>query len=394
MPLYRYQALTPEGKNVAGLIEADSLSVAKERLKVRKVLVIKVGEEKQEGKGFSFKAETKLAFTRELAQLLKAGLPLYESLITIEEKSRKEKHHSLLIDLIDRLKQGESLSSALRTYPKAFDEVYLSMIAAAEESGTLSEAFIELSHYLEKQARWRKQIFSITTYPLFLLSFSMFILCALLFFLIPSMQELYEGRTLHPLTQVVLSLSSFCRGNITGIIVTLLILMLAVFFGARDERIHKKASLWILKLPFVSDVIVQSAMARFARATSLLLKSGIPLLDALKLARPTLKHFLFEKALLKAEGKILEGRSFYTELKESGCFPLIVIRLIAIAEETGRMKEAFFSIADIYDEELSKSLERLTTVLQPALLLLLGLIVGVIVLAVLLPLTDVSSFLA
>jgi len=394
MPLYRYQALSTEGKSIGGLIEADSLFVAKERLKARKVLVIEVGEEKQEGKNGSLRAETRLSFTRELAQLLKAGLPLYESLVTIEEKSRKEKHHALLINLIDRLKQGETLSSALKNYPKAFDEVYLSMVAAAEESGTLSEAFLELSKYLEKQAKWKKQILSITTYPLFLLSFSIFIFCALLFFLIPSMQELYEGRTLHPLTQAVLSLSTFCREYVQWIGVMIVLVGLLAFSCSKDKRIRKTFSLWILKIPFARDVIMQSAMARFSRAASLLLMSGVPLLEVLKLARPTLKHSLFEEALASAEMKILEGHSLHVELKESGCFPLMMVRLIAIAEETGRMKEAFLNIADIYDEELGKSLEKLTVVLQPALLLLLGLVVGIMVLAVLLPLTDVSSFLS
>ncbi len=393
MPLYRYQALSSDGKKIAGVIDADSLLVAKDRLKTRKILVTRLIEEEKREKGFTLKLEAKRALMRELAQLLKAGLPLYECLVTIEEKSRKEKHHSLLIDLIDRLKQGESLSSAMKKYPKTFNGIDLSMVAAAEESGTLSEAFAELSAYLERQARWKKQLLSITTYPLFLLSFSFFIFFALLFFLIPSMEELYEGRNLQPLTSAVLALSQFCRQNTLFLAGSISAIVLSFLLALRNPVYRQKLSILMLRLPFIGDIIVQMVMSRFARASSLLLKSGVPLLDALKLARPTLRHFLFEEALRSAEAKILEGRSLHELLKENGRFPLITIRLLAIAEETGKMKEAFDSIAEIYDEELSKSLERLTTVLQPAILLLLGLIVGVMVLAVLLPLTDVSSFI-
>jgi len=394
MPSYRYQALSSDGKKMAGLIEADSLLSAKERLRTRKILVTHLREEIKKKGGVSLKLELKLSFMRELAQLLKAGLPLYECLVTIEEKSRKERHHPLLIDLIDSLKQGESLSHAMKKYPKVFNGIDLSMIAAAEESGTLPEAFSQLYHYLEKQARWKKQLLSITTYPLFLLLFSIFIFFALLFFLIPSMQELYEDRQLQPLTQAVLSLSRFCRQNASLLASVFLVGVSGVFFVLRNSTYRQKISLWALRLPFVGDVTVQMIMMRFSRACSLLLKSGVPLLDTLRLARPTLRHVVFEEALLNAETKILEGQSLYEQLKTSGRFPLTVIRLLAIAEETGRMKEAFDSIGEIYDEELAKSLEQLTTILQPALLLLLGIIVGVMVLAVLLPLTDVSSFLS
>ncbi len=394
MPSYRYQAISSEGKKMAGLIEADSLSSAKERLRMRKILVTNLNEEREKGRKISLKLELKLSFMRELAQLLKAGLPLFECLVMVEEKSRKERHHALLIDLIDRLKQGESLSSAMKNYPRMFNGIDLSMIAAAEESGTLSEAFAQLYQYLEKQARWKKQLLSITTYPLFLLSFSFFIFFALLFFLIPSMQELYEGRQLQPLTQAVLSLSRFCREN-ASVLGGLIVLGIGgVFVLIRNQSYRQRVSRWALRLPIIGDVVVQMVMMRFSRACSLLLKSGVPLLDTLRFARPTLRHVVFEKVLLDAEMKILEGHSLYEQLKLSGCFPLTVTRLLAIAEETGRMKQAFDSIAEIYDEELAKSLERLTTVLQPALLLLLGIIVGVMVLAVLLPLTDVSSFLS
>lgn len=393
MPLYRYKALNSFGKEEEGLIEADSFLLVKERLKGRKIFVTHIEEEKKRTKNISLNREALLVLTKELAQLLRAGLPLYESFVTIEEKSRKEKHHLLFIDIIDRLKQGENLSQVLKRHPDTFDPVYSAMIAAAEQSGALADAFSEVSIYLEKQAKWKKQITSMTVYPAFLLGFSFFIFFALLFFLIPPMEELYEGRSLHPLTSCILALSRFFRGHVE--MLSLLVSLGGVLFFVltRQIRIRKAIGNGLLNAPFIGDVLIQSKMARFARVMSLLLGSGITLIEALKLARPMLKSPIFEEALLYTEGKMLEGKSFHIELKERGCFPPLVIRLMAVAEETGKMREAFCSIADIYDEKLGSSLEKLSTVLQPALLFLLGIVVGVIILAVLLPLTDVSSFL-
>jgi general secretion pathway protein F len=393
MPLYRYQALSNTGKKISGVMEADSLLGAKERLKARRIMVVALEEEKKKAKGLSINASTKLAFVRELSQLLKAGLPLFECLAIIEEKSRKEKHYPLLIDFLDRLKQGTSLSTAMKNYPKVFNEIDCSMIAAAEETGTLPQALSQLAQYLDKQARFKKQIISVTAYPLFLLGFAFLLLAALLFFLIPSMQELYEGRDLQPLTQAIISLSIFCRHNVLGIFALFSLPVVAGYFIFKKPAYRREISIRMLNFPFVGDIILQMVISRFSRTASLLLQSGLPLLETLKLSRPTLKSPYFEEALLAVEAKILEGKSLHEELKMQKQFPLTVIRLLAIAEETGKMKEAFENIVEIYDEELTKSLENLTTVLQPALLLLLGLIVGVMVLAVLLPLTDVSSFL-
>jgi general secretion pathway protein F len=209
VPLFKYRALAADGKKVSGVIDADSFTSAKERLRRDQVMVVDLSLIDQAQKKLQLEPSLVLAFTRELTQLLRAGLPLYESLLTIEEKYRKHPSHPVFLDLCDRLKGGSSLSAALRHYPESFDAVYLSMVHAAEQSASLTTVFEQISSLLSKQQKLKKQLISAMTYPAFLGAFCFLVILSLLFFVIPSIQELFEGRRLHPLTEIVLSVSKF-----------------------------------------------------------------------------------------------------------------------------------------------------------------------------------------
>jgi general secretion pathway protein F/type IV pilus assembly protein PilC len=382
------------GKKITGVLEADSSAKAKEQLKGQPLTLIKITEEHRRATKISMNPVMKLSFLRELTQLLQAGLPLFDCLSIIAEKSRKEKYYPMLADFLDRLKQGVSLSGIMRNYPHVFHAIDEAIVSAAEKTGTLSTALAQLVDHLERGARFKKRLVGIIAYPLFLLGFACILFCALLFFLIPSMQELYEGRELQPLTSIILAMSAFCRDHLITLLVAFLSPFLIGYLVLQNT--HCKSVLFksLLKLPLLGKLFFQVVMSQFGKTVALLLQSGLPLLEALKLSRPTLKFPDLTQALAEIEVKILEGKSFAEELTTKQQFPLTVSRIIALAEETGRVKEAFESIAKIYDEELDKSLEKLTTLLQPALLLLLGIIVGVMMLAVLLPLIDVNSFLS
>lgn len=392
MALFRYRAYTQDGKNVSGVIDADSYLLAKERLLKQQVMVtgLQLLDDKQ-GE-ISLPSSLLLGFTRELAQLLRAGLPLYESLLTIEEKYRTHKAHPLLLDLCDRLKGGSSLSSALKNYPKTFDKVYLSMVHAAEQSASLPYVFDQLTLLLSRQQKLKKQLFSALAYPAFLGVFCIIVVFSLLFFVIPPMQELFEGRRLHPLTEVVLSLSRFMNENGWLLLISFLafaVLLFALFRSEKGRRLIQNAC---LKIPFFKTIIIQSALIRFCRANSVLLAGGVTLLNALSLSRKVMRNPFLEDVIAKAEEKIIEGKRLSEELKTSSLIPPLVVRMLSIAEETGKMAPMLQNIAEIYEEDMEKDLAQMTALLQPAVLLVLGAVVGLIVLSILLPLTDVSSF--
>lgn len=393
MPLFRYRALTETGKKIAGVIDADSLDLAKERLRRDQILVTQL-DSVQNRREVSLSPQMLLTFTRELGQLLNAGLPLYESLLTIEEKYRKTRSHPLFLDLCDRLKGGHKLSAILKTYPKTFDAIYISMVEAGEKTGALSWAFDQLYELIERRQTLKKQLTAAMAYPAFLGVFCFLVVIGLLLFVIPSMQELFEGRRLHPLTQLVLTWSQFLQSNFLLILLTIALgaTVVTSYFKRSKGRYALQCALQ--KIPLVKTILLQAALIRFCRSSSILLSGGVPLVQALTTSRKAMKHPLLEEVIENAETQIVEGKPLSQLLRKSSRIPPLVARMLSIAEETGKMPDMFKNLSDIYDGELERSLGHITTFLQPALLILLGGVVGLVILSILLPLTDVSSLIA
>ncbi len=393
MPLFRYRAVTAEGKAFNGVVEADSLPVAKDKLRRNQIYITElfaVGERTEE---LVLSPSLLLAFTRELSQLLKAGLPLYESLVTIEEKHRRHPKHPLFLDLCDHLKGGSHLSVAFKRYPKTFDQIYLSMVQAAEQSGNLAEVLDQLAQLLHRQQNLKKKILSTLTYPAFLGAFCFLIICVLLFFIIPSMGELLEGRSLHPLTQLVLNISKWANQHVYFLASTSFSFLFLAWFFLKKPKTRLYLQQLSFQIPFLKTIFLHSSLVRFCRTLAILLDSGIPLLEALVHSRRMLNNLTLERVFQEAEKKIVEGQRLSVALQFQNILPPLVMRMLALAEETGKMKEAFLNLSTIYEEELEKHLNQLTTFLQPAMLMILGGIVGFVILSILLPLTDVNSFI-
>lgn len=394
MPLFSYQAITAEGRTLKGVIDADSLMSAKERLRKQQILVTALHTLKGKENPLALSPTLLLGFTRELAQLLKAGLPLYESLQTIEEKYSSHKVHSLFLDLCDHLKEGSSLSVALKRYPTTFDKIYLSMVQAAEQSGNLVSTFEQLAQLIARQQKLKKQLVSALAYPSLLMVFCFGVVCGLLFFVIPSLKELFEGRDLHPFTALVLTLSRFANDHVyfLGLVFSLFFVVPFLLLRTSGGKYFLYSAL--LRFPLANTLLLHSALVRLCRSLAMLLSGGVPLLEALTLARGVVKSPLIEDAITAAVQRVSEGEPLSLAFKGAPVIPSLVLRMLSLAEETGTMSTAFFNLSEIYDEEMERHLHQLTTLLQPALLIILGGIVGLVVLAILLPLTDMSSFTA
>lgn len=376
MPLFRYQALTSGGKTIKGVIDADSLLTAKDRLRRQQLLVTHVTPHEMAGqKNIQLTSKFLLIFTKELAQLLHAGLPLYESLLTIEEKYKRHKAHALLLDLCDHLKEGNALSTALKRYPKIFNQIYLSMVQVAEQTGNMAEVFSQLGRLIERQHQLKKQIISATAYPCLLGVFCIALTLGLLLFVIPTMKELFEGRSLHPMTQLVLAVSDWV--NLYGNTILCSLIALVIFSIYAWKKVNGKRHLYHVfsKMPLINTLFLQSALVRLCRGLEMLLGAGVPLLEALKLVKTVVKNPSLEKSVEDAEKKIIRGVSLSDAFKEVSYVPALVIRLVAISEETGNMRGAFLSLSEIYEEEVEKHLSQLTTFLQPVLLITMGMIV-------------------
>jgi general secretion pathway protein F len=382
MPLYQYKAIGEKGRSISATVDADSLQDAKLKLIRRQVAVFHIEELSKGLSPIKLPKKELLNLTREMGRLLQAGLPLFETLGALEEKYQGQKAHPILLSLSDQVKGGASLSSSLAKHPKTFDLLYTSMIANAEKTGRLASALQELVELFTRQEQVKKQLVSAFLYPAILSLFCLVVLSSLLFYVIPSLKELFDGRDLHPFTQIIFSLSDFaCKAKIFLLLCPFA--LGGLFFWKRDL---------FVKAPFFKTLFAKVALARFSRAVATLLEGGLPLVQAFHEARFVMRHAALEEVITKAEKRISEGQRIAASLQDHPLIPPLVPRMIGIAEEGGKLPFMMRQIAEIYEEELEKMLHSFTNIAQPVLLLILGAVIGFVLLAVLLPLTDVSSF--
>lgn len=393
MPLFRYQAVSSSGKKMSGVIDADSYDLAKEKLLGKNVLLTKLYENDRKLKVPKLSGRELLRFTKEVAQFLRAGLPLYESLQSIEEKYQNDRSHSIYLDLCDHLKTGRNLSTVLKKYDTTFDPIYIAMVEAAEEGGELEEVFRELAILIERQQKLKKKLISASIYPAFLGTFAFFLLAALLLFVVPTMEELFQDRALHPVTQIVLNTSRFFVEKKYELLTLSICVGIAIFTLLKIAKYRTRLFQIIVKLPLIKTIVQQAAIVRFCHALSLLIKNGVSFLDALQLSKRAMNQPAMAEKLKKCDDEIGAGKSFSHSLAQSGAFPKLVTRMLATAEETGDLPGMLQNICSIYEEDLEKNISQITTFFQPIMLIVLGAVVALVLLAILLPLTDVSSFL-
>ena len=392
MPLYHFEAVSEKGKKIFGSIDADNLQDAKMKLVRRQIAVIKVDLLSEKQLKTVLSKKELLSLSSEISRLLQAGLPLFEALSALEEKYKGQKTHRLLLDLCDKVRSGQSFSSALGRHQESFDLLFVSLVANAEKTGNLAVALEEISFLLARQIKIRKQITSALLYPALLSVFCLVILSSLLFFVIPSLKELFDGRDLHPFTRIVFACSSFAcnaKGILLGILAGCVGAGIYIFSSAQGK---KRAFTWVSKWPFIKGLLAKIAFVRFCRATATLLEGGLPAMAAFAQARSVMRHPVLEAVIAKAEAKISEGEPLHVPFQNHPLIPPLVPRMIAIAQQGGKLPFMMQQIAQIYEDELETYLSHFASMAQPILLLVLGGLVGFVLLSVLLPLTDVSSF--
>jgi len=393
MTLFRYKVLNDHTSRRYHYIDAENLLMAKKRLNELKILASRLSPYESFREKFQISTKTLLYFTKDLYYLLHSNLPLYESLLTIKDKYKQDKIYPMLLDITDCVKHGKSFSSILSEYKQSFSSIYVSMIRSAEKSGKLDKAFLELSIMIETNAKWQKKIKDTLLYPAFLLCFSFIILLGLFLFIIPSMAELFEDRTLHPLTFIVLTISNWMCSHLYFLAGFIFLNTCAIITCISNDRIKKYMQSFFYTFPMIKDLVTKIAIVRFSTSLTNLLESTVPILEALTLAKGTLKHPYLEQDVEKIIEKVRSGEKFSKAVEISTYFPTIVSKMLSTGEHSGSLAPILKHISELFHEEVKTALEKFTALLQPILLLLIGIIVGVVLLAVLIPLTDVSSLL-
>lgn len=392
MPIYQYQSLDSAGKKRTGMIEGQNERDARERLREKGLMVTKLTSKSSTSSRQNLKGEHLLGFTILLGQLLNAGIPLYESLVTIEDEYHQEPFHRVIMSLCEQVKSGSSLSQAMGHFPESFDRLYRAMIEAGEAAGALPVILERLTQLLSKQNQLKKKIGTAMIYPIVLATFALLVIALMLGFVVPSIEAIFAERQLNGFTEFVLSLSRFVRTWWWVYMPLIIGTGVWGFFKLRSPE----GKLWmekvLLKTPFMRTLLIQTAISRFCRTMGTLQQGGVSMIDSLRLAREVMQNATLEEEIKAAEVKIIEGSSLSSELGRSRLIPQMVPRMLGVGEEAGSLVTMLNKVAEIYEEEMEKSLDRVMALAQPIILIVMGIIIGMVLVAILLPLTDVSSF--
>lgn len=398
MPVYKYKAIDEAGKSVQGIIDADSPKGATEKLKRQGVFLSSLNEV-AEGKARSlipFKgiSISELAVTtRQFSTLITAGLPLEASLTALSEQTEDKRLGQALTQVKDRVSEGSSLANALGEHKDIFSDLYINIVRAGEASGTLDIVLMRLADFLEKQAALTSRVRSALIYPIFMFFIGGGVLFFTMTYVIPRIAKIFEesDSALPLMTVILVNISGFLSNNI----LLMLVLMPVIVIAALRFKKTKKGRMFFdrlsLKLPVFGKITTMVIISRFTRTLGTLLASGIPLLDALQIGEAVMGNEVYGQALEEVRTNVREGASLAQPLKDSGVFPPLVTRMIAVGEQTGEMEEMLVKVADIYDQQVETMVSTLTSLLEPVMIVIIGAVMGFIVFAVLLPIFNLTS---
>ena len=333
------------------------------------------------------------ALTQDLAALLKAGVPLERAFGIMIQVRDKDDDIRLLGQIREGIQRGQALSAVLAEQDAAFSPFYLNMVRAAEVSGNLEQGLSDLALYLERSRLLREKAMSALIYPIILLLVSAVSLLIILTYVIPQFQQLFAdmGQAMPLATRVVIGAAEFLRDMGPWL---LLLILLGLIYGRRQLAKPDKRLAWdglLLRLPLAGELIRRLEVARFSRSLGTLMKGGVPLLSALNIARDTVGNQLLANTLMEAAGSLKEGRRLAEPLQASGQFPPLAIQMIRVGEETGQLEDMLLKVADTYDREVENAIHRLLTILEPVLIVGLGVVIAGIIISILVAILGISE---
>jgi general secretion pathway protein F len=406
--VFSYVALNSSGKTVKGIVDADNIKSARAKMRTDSLFPVELHEVSEDkglrGKGLSMEIDIKamrgkvalgdLAMTiRQLATLAGAGIPLIEAIGALANQVDDVVLKKTLSQVRDKVNEGSSLAKALEEFPKIFSPLFVNMVNAGENSGTLDLVLARLADFIEAQVELRNKIRGAMTYPVMMGVIGSGIVAYLVAFVIPKISAIFSGmhKALPAVTMALLAGSRFIR-----VYWWLIALFLAgALYLFRRWRATPKGSLivdgYLLKAPIFGPLIMKIAVGRFARTLGTLLKSGVPIMAAMDIVRNVVSNKVLEKAIETARENVKEGESVGKPLERSGVFPPVVIHMINVGEKTGELENMLFRVADAYEGEVKTTINALTSILEPIMLLVMAGFVGFTVIAIMLPIMDMTA---
>ncbi|MBD3168829.1 MAG: type II secretion system F family protein [candidate division Zixibacteria bacterium] len=395
MALFEYKGKSVSGNPVTGTLSAKNKQELERMLRKRRILVTEVVKKpSQINISIGQKKIKKIdisRFTRQFATMISAGLPMVQCLEILAQQSENPEMRRVINEVKESVQGGSTLSEAMSKHKKAFDDLYVNMVEAGEIGGALDVILVRLAIFREKADALARKVKGAMVYPIVVLIVALGVTFAMLTFIVPVFAKMFAGlgTELPGPTLIVLAISNTLQANFLNITVAIIAIVFLYKWYVRKPEGKLRMDKIKLKVPLLGDLIRKSSVSRFTRTLSTLLSSGVAILDALEITAKTSGNMVVQKAIKKSVLSIAEGETITAPLKESGVFPPMVIQMISVGEKTGGLDEMLSKISDFYDEEVDAAVAALTSIIEPVIIVFLGVVMGGILIAMYLPMFDI-----
>jgi len=401
MPTFKYVAVTREAKNLSGKMAADNKEAVIDELRKRNLSIISVNELKESSlsktniRSKKVKGDEIVIFARQFATMVDAGIPIVQGLDALSDQVTHPLFKKVLTTIKEDIQHGNSLSVAFSKHPDVFDHLFVNMIKVGETGGVLNAVLERIAGYMEKTLRLKRKVKSAMIYPIVVICMAVIITIILLVKVVPTFAGIYEGfdHELPGMTLVLISVSNAIKEQLLWYLGSLGI----IIFGLRAWHKTEKGALIIdgtfLKMPIFGDLFRKVAISRFSRTLSTLIQSGVPILESLDIVGKTIGNKVLEVTIEEVKNTVREGESITAPLSRGGVFPPMVTRMIGIGEKTGQMEKMLNKIAEFYDDQVDAAVDGLTSIIEPVIIGVLGIVIGFIVIALFLPIINITNML-
>lgn len=406
MPVFLWEGKTAQGRVMKGEMEAANQAAVLARLRSQRIQPIPTrvrekgkGLEKEitlPGFGAKITAHDVMIFTRQFATMIDAGLPIVQGLEILSQQSENKAFKKVIRDIKQDVEGGFTLADALKKYPKVFDDLYVNMVAAGEVGGVLNTILNRIALFIEKANKLKKKVKGAMIYPCTIIAVAVAVVTILLLYVIPVFAELYGGmgRALPAPTQMTINISNWFRAYFFYMVAVLAVIVVALRMYYKTPTGKMAIDGFMLKMPVVGDLLRKVAVARFSQNMSILLSSGVPILDGLAITAKTAGNKVVERAIMEARVSISQGKTVAEPLAESKIFPPMVCQMVAIGENTGALDAMLKKVSDFYEDEVDNAVANLTALMEPMIMIVLGVVLGGLVISMYLPIFQLGSLVS
>ena len=399
MPVYEWQGKTLKGETRTGVSRAESEPMLRALLRRDGVIVTKSSEKKETARKDKYNPKKKISamnvvlFTRQLSTMITSGLPLVQALDILANQIEDKDLRGIVREIKEKIESGSRFADALKDYPQCFDALYVNLVVAGEEGGMLDTVLSRLAIYMEKSVKLIKKVKSAMIYPISIIVVAIGVVMILLIFVIPVFEGMFKemGGSLPAPTQIVVNLSRVVKATIHYMIGALIIAVFLFRRYYRTENGRRRIDTLILKVPIFGVLAIKASVARVTRTLATLLSSGVAILESLVIVAKVAGNKVVEEALIVARARISEGKSMSEPLQESGVFPPMVVQMIQVGESTGALDNMLNKVADFYEEDVDNLVTNLTAMMEPMIMMFLGVVLGGLIIAMYLPIFKLGS---